>query len=172
VAEGAWNTSAGSARSRTQAELWLGQRCGAARRPAVWHPRSQRSHAVNKIQIQLTTRASRLIVTCSVETEPDPVSLPSGTSDGLGSRPPLLNNNRRGSGKLVPPEDREVREQCDGCGEWCPVPELGPIGDGLIQACRACHGRAVAMVRTKAETSIVPTHLMAVGRKIVCQSAN
>jgi hypothetical protein len=28
------------------------------------------------------------------------------------------------------------------------------------------------MVRTKAETSIVPTHLMAVGRKIVCQSAN
>ena len=41
----------------------------------------------------------RLIVTCNVETEPYPVSLPSGTSEGPGSRPPLLNNNRRGSGK-------------------------------------------------------------------------
>jgi hypothetical protein len=70
----------------------------------------------------------------------------------------------------MPLEDREVREQCDGCGEWYPVPELGPIGDGLIRVCRVCHGRAIALVHTKAETSIVPAHLrMAADRDIVSQ---
>jgi hypothetical protein len=45
--------------------------------------------------------------------------------------------------------EREVQEQCDGCGRGHPVPELVPIGDGSVQVCRACYEKATAMVLTK-----------------------
>jgi hypothetical protein len=47
---------------------------------------------------------------------------------------------------------------------------LGPIGDGLIQVCRACHEKAIATVLTKPDPNIAPTQLrMAAGGTIVSQ---
>jgi hypothetical protein len=51
------------------------------------------------------------------------------------------------------PEERELQEQCDGCGQLRPASCLVPIGDGSIRVCQGCYASATAMVFTRVACS-------------------
>jgi hypothetical protein len=52
-------------------------------------------------------------------------------------------------------QNRDVHEQCAGCGRLHMDSELMPIGDGSIRVCRACYRIATAMVLTEVNAGVL-----------------